>query len=179
MKRSFRSLVEITRPVATFCTATVGLDQFCNAPVPPDAPVSMCGLHLTKAFRYCESLLDRALGRRTSRSDVFTHPHLAKERRDSIRLHRVVYYALIGPHVKIGTTGDVAKRMRELKGAHLLAVEPGSYDIEKHRHAQFAHLHLPVYGKRSEMFEPGEDLLEHIDRLVQDEVTAACQLVAS
>lgn len=172
-KRNFRSLIEVTRPVASRCTATVnGSEVFCDAPVPADAPVSMCGLHLTKAFRYCESLLDHALQRRTSRSDVFTHPHLAQERRDSIRRDYVVYYMLIGEHIKIGTTGQLETRVSELRPDAVLATEPGSYEIERHRHAQFAHLRVPGLGSRSELFESGEELLEHIDRLVHDEIAS-------
>ncbi len=171
-QRSFYSLVDITRPISTTCTASTNIDEFCGAPVPSDSPVSMCGKHLMRAFRFCEGLLDKALERRYSRSDVFNHPHLADERRDSIQRSYVVYYARIYGKIKIGTTGcRIEKRMAEIKADALLATEPGHYEIERHRHAQFDHLKIRLPNRRSELFEPGPDLLEHIDRLAAEAAT--------
>lgn len=169
-ERTYRKHVQPIRTLPASCTAASGfVGGFCNGEVPEDSPVSLCSIHLTKAYRYCEGLIDNARGRRTSWSDAFTHPHLAKEIADSVPLNRVVYYAKIGDHIKIGTTGNVAKRMKELKADCLLASEPGSYDLERHRHAQFAQHHLPSYGRRSEFFDPGDGLLDHIASLNQSQ----------
>lgn len=76
----------------------------------------------------------------------------------------VVYYVRLGEnHIKIGTTGRLADRMAELRvanRANLLAAEPGTYDVEKKRHRQFA---LLRYQRRKEDFAESPRLLQHID----------------
>lgn len=71
-----------------------------------------------------------------------------------------VYYALRGGLIKIGTTQNVGARIRALKADHLMAIEPGSYDIERATHQRFDHLR-----KQGEWFRPGSDLLDHIEAL--------------
>ncbi len=172
VKRSTRDIRSALRLIASTCTASINGGQFCDRDVPKDSPVSMCALHLMKAFRYCESLMDDALSKRSSRSDVLSYPELARERMESIQRDRVVYYAQVGQHIKIGTTAELARRMQILKPDALLATEPGYFDIEKHRHRQFAHLRVPNNSRPREYFEMGEDLMEHIADLVAAEVNA-------
>jgi hypothetical protein len=50
----------------------------------------------------------------------------------------VVYYLRFGDRVKIGTSINLKKRLQALQYDALLAVEPGSYGLEKQRHEQFA-----------------------------------------
>lgn len=50
----------------------------------------------------------------------------------------VVYYWLFGDRVKIGTTRNLALRVRGLPPGKLLASEPGGRDLERQRHRQFA-----------------------------------------
>ena len=63
----------------------------------------------------------------------------------------------IQQQIKIGTTTNMMIRMSKLMIDEILATEPGSADLEKARHKQFAHLHV-----RGERFAMGEDLLSHI-----------------
>lgn len=72
----------------------------------------------------------------------------------------LVYYALRGDLVKIGTTTGFAQRMSTLDIDRALAIEPGGEDVEGRRHDQFAHLHA-----HREWFYPGEDLIAHTDVL--------------
>lgn len=80
--------------------------------------------------------------------------------------HAVVYYVRLGVnHVKIGTTGHLKERMVALRVANpqnLLAVEPGSYDVESERHREFA---KHKYDRRKEDFEEAPALMEHIERV--------------
>lgn len=75
----------------------------------------------------------------------------------------VVYYVRLGEnHVKIGTTGRLEERMRELRVANrvnLLAAEPGDRTVEKRRHRQFTILR---YDSRKEDFAESPRLLGHI-----------------
>lgn len=53
----------------------------------------------------------------------------------------VVYYVdLYGVAIKIGTSANLLRRLASLRRStdHLLAVEPGSYAVERLRHMQFA-----------------------------------------
>lgn len=72
----------------------------------------------------------------------------------------VVYYVQMNDSVKIGTTWRFASRMRTMyvEPTDVLAVEDGSYDVERQRHHQFAHLRLP--GR--ELFRFDADLRDHM-----------------
>lgn len=74
----------------------------------------------------------------------------------------VVYYVEWGKgdRVKIGTTVHLRQRLYRLKGdggASLLAVEPGSYALERERHRQFAGARI-----RGELFRRTGELEQHI-----------------
>lgn len=82
---------------------------------------------------------------------------------DPSKFAETVYYVRLGDHIKIGTTNDLAKRLRSLYADHdpdlLLAVEPGGYSVEQYRHAQFSDER--VWSNR-ELFNPSRRLLDHI-----------------
>lgn len=71
----------------------------------------------------------------------------------------VVYYVRRGQFIKIGTTMQFSKRMGALRPDEILAVEPGSYDLERERHVQFAATRC---DSRSEYFLPSQELIEHM-----------------
>src|SRR5690606_15106974 len=54
----------------------------------------------------------------------------------------LVYFIRLGPYVKIGTSVDVMARIGalSLSPGNLLAVIPGSYDVERQTHQRFARL---------------------------------------
>lgn len=74
-----------------------------------------------------------------------------------------VYYVRISDHIKIGTTNDLARRLRVLYADHdpklLLGVEPGGRAVEQHRHLQFSDERV---WQNRELFNPSPRLLEHI-----------------
>jgi hypothetical protein len=72
----------------------------------------------------------------------------------------VVYYLTFNGLIKIGTSTNVKGRMASLPHDELLATEPGSYELEKQRHRQFAHLRY-----KNEWFNPGPELQAHIRQL--------------
>lgn len=75
-----------------------------------------------------------------------------------------VYYLVIGQRVKIGYSTDVRRRMANYPpGSELLAVEPGSKQLEARRHREFAGSLLD--GR--EWFRRDAVLQEHIDDVVQ------------
>lgn len=79
---------------------------------------------------------------------------------DRVKHDPLVYYALRDGLVKIGTTTGLAQRMSQLDIDRILAIEPGSVDLEARRHERFAGLRV-----HHEWFRPGEDLIAHADVL--------------
>jgi hypothetical protein len=79
----------------------------------------------------------------------------------------VVYFiqpARGGP-IKIGTTGDLELRLRQLDADYgltwaVLGTTPGGVEEERALHGRFAHLRLG----RTEQFRPARELLEFIGR---------------
>lgn len=69
----------------------------------------------------------------------------------------LVYYATRDGLIKIGTTTRLRRRMRMLGVEQILAVEPGSYELEDERHLQFA-----AYHSHREWFRPEKALLLHV-----------------
>jgi hypothetical protein len=77
----------------------------------------------------------------------------------------VVYYLRRNGLIKIGWSGDLTRRMRDLQPDELLAVEPGCLHIETGRHHQFAEHRLPNDGNGDEWFSPEPELLDHIEQM--------------
>lgn len=98
-----------------------------------------------------------------------------REKREAARSRRqdtsghVVYYARLGHnHIKIGTTGDLPRRMVELRvvnPSNLLAAEPGDHTVEHERHQQFRKWQ---YQRRKEDFGEAPELLEHIRKIREE-----------
>lgn len=73
-----------------------------------------------------------------------------------------VYYIRRGDLIKIGFTVDLAERMRSHLPDEVLAIEPGTYQLEAERHRQFA---AHRYAKHREWFTDDWPLLQHINLL--------------
>lgn len=90
---------------------------------------------------------------------------LLHEEPQTVEKTSVVYYLAVGPNtVKIGTTTDLAARMRSLRTdmQYVLAVEPGGRDVERERHEQFAASRI---GRRED-FRVTDALQQHINQLM-------------
>lgn len=72
----------------------------------------------------------------------------------------LVYYIQRDGLVKIGHTACLRTRMKSLRPDELLAIEPGTRDLETQRHRQFAAFRA---GRSREWFKPAAQLLGHID----------------
>lgn len=79
----------------------------------------------------------------------------------------LVYFIRLGPYVKIGTSTDVMTRIGSLSLApgNLLAVVPGSYDVERQTHQRFARLRA-----FREWFYLEDDLMGHVVDLQREAV---------
>jgi hypothetical protein len=77
---------------------------------------------------------------------------------------QVVYYARMGNRIKIGTSTNVARRMKTINPEELMAVEPGGHALEHCRHIQFEHLRT-----HGEWFRHEADLAGHITALKDPE----------
>lgn len=150
-------------PTSTFrtCTASNRFDRFCNQPSVPGAPFPICVHHATQLYTFLRGVVDDPANR--TAFDVRTSGELALQvRRRTVgdAPFAVVYYVQVGDTVKIGTTaGPVWQRIKVYPPNRiLLAAEPGGYELETRRLAQFSH--LLVAGR--EWHRMGDDLRLHM-----------------
>lgn len=123
----------------------------------------------------CPGHLEAMIGVLTGALEGITQPETAPERPVeppiapvALSSGAVVYYMGDPPAqvVKIGTTTKLRSRWISLRALKpellLLAIEPGSYDLERHRHRQFRHLR--VAGTR-EWFRKVPQLMDHVSEV--------------
>lgn len=91
-----------------------------------------------------------------------SHAVRQHERSEKGRIEKghVVYYVRFCCRVKIGTAGDLEKRLQAIPHDEVLATEPGSYQTEHARHREFEE-----YRLAGEWFEYGSRLKTHIKTL--------------
>ena len=116
----------------------------------------LCRRHALKTYKVMREEYEELVGTVFPKPDTSDMP----EREDT----SLVYYLRLGPHtVKIGTTKNLTQRICHLRTDmdYLMAVEPGSLELEKRRHGEFA----PERLGRREDFRLTPRLHEHIDKL--------------
>ncbi|MCT2299761.1 GIY-YIG nuclease family protein [Dietzia cinnamea] len=135
----------------------------CAKPIADhDAPIPMCERHthamLYWSMRAIRAEVDAATAVLANITSIDPATHVAGQ--------AVVYYARLDGMIKIGTTTQLVKRMKQLR-ADLLAYEPGTYDIEAERHREYdiARSHL-------EFFHPSPELVGWI-KILRGEAAAA------
>ncbi len=138
---------------ATCCTVLRRNGRDCLAEIPDDAPFDICMDHMQEAYLYVKGAITQAMDHAAKNRAPLPPKRPAPE--------PVVYYAVIRDWIKIGTTRQLEVRMSELLVDELLVTEPGGFELEQMRHKQFAHLK----ALRREYFNPGQDLLDHIEML--------------
>lgn len=150
------------------CTAQLSSGEFCDLPSLVDMPFPICRRHAEKIHRRmaeneaAKANLLRDLVTETLAQNRDPDAEAREKRRsEAYAAQSVVYYVRIGDHVKIGTTTNLHQRLNSLRIDHdaLLATEPGSYELERRRHLEFADERV---GRRED-FNPSRRLLAHID----------------
>jgi hypothetical protein len=154
------------------CTVQLATGEFCDADAAEDTPFPICERHADQLYKHMrpphqhiEEARER-LKEPPSEEYLQRQAALAQAKADQ----SVVYYIqLSADRIKIGTTTNMTMR---LTGLHIrrdavLATEPGSYDLERARHQQFADLRYTdgKANRQLEDFEPGQVLLDHIAML--------------
>lgn len=140
------------------CTFRVTRSRECGEKADITQPMPLCIEHhqaLTFAFITPNALERYATEQQRERAHRL-HELEQRDAEDGIGTN-VVYYIRRDTRIKIGTTCNLTQRMLDLQPDEILAVEPGSYELEHRRHEQFAHLRV-----RGEWFTPALDLLDHI-----------------
>jgi hypothetical protein len=142
------------------CTAQRNDGSFCDAPSLPDAPFPICMKHAAKVLEFLQVSAETMTAVRggavsAGRLDS-SRAALARRRRE------VVYYAALDSLIKIGTTNDLAARLRQYPPTTvLLGLELGGRDTEDVRLRQFAD-HL---ASGREWFRRCPELERHIAAL--------------
>lgn len=78
------------------------------------------------------------------------------------KANAAVYYIEFRGAIKIGTSICLISRLAAHPWEWLLALEPGSYELESERHKQFDHLLI-----RGEWFDDAPELREHIGQVIE------------
>lgn len=127
----------------------------------PDAP-PFCGDHMVECAVFISREMDFPLLGPPA-------PPTAAPAAPIVGSTSVVYYVRVADHIKIGTTRNIAQRMKDLYLDHmpnaLLATELGGADLESARHREFSEDR--VYANR-ELFHPSPRLLAWIALLKSD-----------
>ena len=136
------------------------LCEICHGIIGDHAPVPVCrscGMKIARVFAPDLRLEEFAQRKRVAQRQ-------AARRGDGGPA--VVYYVQIGDYIKIGYTTRLRSRLRDLRidAQSLLAIEPGSPDLERERHKQFTKDRI----SRRENFHPSTELMTHISRLKQE-----------
>lgn len=161
------------------CPIRIG-QRICRGPKPPEAAVCQpCTVRLADQAMTDPDVVEQLaenrgaldfFGIRKQRTDRMLEEWAAQtriDRRPDAPRCGVVYYAELRPGiVKIGTTLNLAARMSSLHvpPASVIAAEPGTYDVEKARHRQFAHLRI---GQRED-FRVDNDLHAHVEGIAAE-----------
>ncbi len=154
----------------TTCTLRLRTGDPCTNPVDESVPWAICSdcvraVWMLKAQRYNDAT--QQVARAAAAEWEADH-----DRRVALRAagdaDTVVYYvAMPGDLVKIGTTRNLRSRLVALmaKPYDVLAAEPGSFGLERQRHAQFHDLRA---ADKTELFHRHPRLMAHIENVITE-----------
>ena len=137
----------------------------CQKPTYEDVP--LCGAHIEIAHDIQDRINQghQALYRVQQVVVVDHRDDPAAPKAEPEPIAGTVYYVQIGPHIKIGWTSDMSKRMRAFPpNSQLLAQHPGTRKDEARMHRRFA-ADL-THGR--EWFVPSASLTRHIANVVTE-----------
>lgn len=141
------------------CTLTLNNGRDCRNLADLDAPFDICQAHLRQAYKYWQDYLE---ARYAGNPGMPFDPQLDRSREIPPE-PTFVYYIQFGTRIKIGYTTNIRQRLGNLPYDEVLALEPGSRDLEQVRHRQFM-AHRVGAG---EWFFDNPDLRSHIKMLVR------------
>lgn len=151
------------------CTAQRHNGNFCDAPSLPNAPFPICLKHASRVFGFIRERLRDVESSQESHLEAFSilaNAKTVEQVANEVARQRVheplIYYVQVGDLVKIGTSTNLKARLITYPpNRRLLATEPGDYDLERHRHAEFS----AYRAAGREWFAMGADLLAYINGL--------------
>ncbi len=174
----------------TYCTNVDHKGRDCNRTIAPDSPLSLCpscievafyhhydqmvvadpdettAAYVAAATRFIDSIKADADARQTGHREFVARVSTELGGPSMETEDQVVYYVRFGDHVKIGTTSRLRERLGAIPHDELLAVEPGGYELERLRHAEFDAARLRPRGHtHNEWFALTDRLLAHCQML--------------
>ncbi|WP_338182903.1 GIY-YIG nuclease family protein [Jatrophihabitans sp.] len=147
--------------MSSLCVIPDGAGDACGSPIMRNAPVPVCSVHgaVISEFFSQQDMIELARATLMAQQEAAPSPRLP----DNAPRSSVVYYVQLDAIVKIGTTIDLAQRLRAYPPhARLLVTEPGGYTLERKRLRQFNE----YLRAGHEWFDPGPRLREHIEKLM-------------
>lgn len=135
--------------------------EICNVEVAFEGSILLCQRHLFEAYLMLREAGGAIIQQLTENAGAgsLPEPHLPPYEPRTV--DGIVYYLRFGDRIKIGTTTNLAVRLKVIPHDELLATEPGGYEREQTRHREFGHCQV-----LNEWFR-GDDpkLLAHIGQL--------------
>lgn len=130
-----------------------------------ESPFPICEDHIRLAYNFWEDLRREREAARAAEEQAQVEARLAALRPVKLLnpLTSYVYYLRFGDRYKIGVSTCVLRRLANLPHDGLVALEPGSQELESLRHKQFAASRVP---RNREWFFPSPELDSHMNMLV-------------
>jgi hypothetical protein len=133
----------------------------CEDQADPDYPVPLCSRHVFLVVkRYLKQLAtiqqDNPVLYEAIRAGR-TEPEPKRRRKP----RHVVYFLRFGDRVKIGTSGNLIERLREVPHDEVIGTIPGNATVEREWHARWADLRI-----KGEWFHATPELLATIGQAV-------------
>lgn len=146
----------------SLCGFTSSNGHDCMKEVPKDFPVNLCVKHLVRAGQFYEEmkLFLHASTRRKAPAQEITELTKESGPSEAAEPHPgLVYYLRFADRIKIGYSADIYNRLNNVPWESVLALEPGTFQLEAKRHQKFQA--FQVTNKR-EWFTDNPEMQEHI-----------------
>lgn len=140
----------------------------CELHSEPDYPVPLCRKHLMQVIRCFQEQLvtfqqDNPLLIEALRGREDAEERLRRTRRYNAKAKHVVYFIRFGDRVKIGTSGDVKRRLEGLPYDEVIGTIPGDATVERLWHTVWADQRIT-----GEWFHATPELLSAIRQAVAE-----------
>jgi hypothetical protein len=133
----------------------------CDKAPEPSYPVPLCGQHVYVTLRHYQQQLETMQRLHPDLAERLIAQHEAEARKPLRKPHHVVYFLRFGERVKIGTSGNLTERLREVPHDEVIGTIPGNATVEREWHVRWADIRI-----KGEWFHATPELLATIGQAV-------------
>jgi hypothetical protein len=133
----------------------------CDLKPEPEYPIPICGHHVVAVIRRYQQQLDTMQRLHPDLAERLIAQQEAEAHKPRRQPRHVVYFIRFGDRVKIGTSGDVKRRLQGLPLDEVIGTIPGDATLEREWHARWASIRIT-----GEWFHATDELLAAIGHAV-------------